>query len=121
MYEDTMERLVNYIDLPLTPENCEKFGTGYSFSNIETKKISKINKSHIEDGEVARIVHRHRYVVEKMALGILEFKESLDEKDLLAAEDKIHYFLDRFFMSRFAANVLCHQHCKNTINTVHIV
>ena len=49
MYEDTMERLVNYIDLPLTPENCEKFGTGYSFIKIETKKklkkISKINKT----------------------------------------------------------------------------
>jgi len=89
MYEETFERLIIFVDMPLTADTCTAF-----------------------DAEVARIVHRHRYVVEKMALGILEFKESLEAKELMAAEDKIHYFLDRFFMNRFAANVLCHQHCN---------
>ena len=98
MYEETFDRLITYIDLPLTAENCSKFDT-----------------------EVARIVHRHRYVVEKMAIGILEFKEGIESKELMAAEDKIHYFLDRFFMNRFAANVLCHQHCKSQAACVTLI
>jgi len=65
------------------------------------------------DKEVANIIQRHRYVVEQMAVGIMEYKETLEDKEIAVAEDKIHYFLDRFFMNRFGAKLLCHQHLQH--------
>ena len=35
-----------------------------------------------------------------MAIGKLEYKETLEDKEIAPAEDKIHYFLDRFYRSR---------------------
>ena len=68
------------------------------------------------DLEINRIIHRHRYVIEKLGIGIAEFRDNLnlkDSKELTQAEEKIHYFLDRFLINRTAAKLLCHQHCKH--------
>ena len=92
-YETTLEKLLPFIDMPLNGESCALF-----------------------DKEVANIIQRHRYVVEQMAVGIMEYKETLEDKEIAVAEDKIHYFLDRFFMNRFAAKLLCHQHRKFVTN-----
>ena len=91
-YETTLEKLLPFIDMPLNGESCALF-----------------------DREVANIIQRHRYVVEQMAVGIMEYKETLEDKEIAVAEDKIHYFLDRFFMNRFGAKLLCHQHRKFSI------
>lgn len=92
-YETTLEKLLPFIDMPLNGESCALF-----------------------DKEVANIIQRHRYVVEQMAVGIMEYKETLEDKEIAVAEDKIHYFLDRFFMNRFGAKLLCHQHRKFTFD-----
>jgi len=89
-YENTLEKLLPFIDMPLNGESCALF-----------------------DKELEKNLHQHRYVVEQMAVGIMEYKETLEDKEIAVAEDKIHYFLDRFFMNRFGAKLLCHQHLQH--------
>lgn len=58
-----------------------------------------------------RIRNRHTHVVETMAQGILEMKESATEKgEQLYVENQIQYFLDRFYMSRISIRMLINQH-----------
>ena len=54
------------------------------------------------------IVDRHADVVQNLAMGILQVKEScgIDNK----TERKIQYFLDRFLMSRISIRMLINQH-----------
>ena len=57
---------------------------------------------------------RHTNVVQTMAQGVLELKEShtVDKQTDMA----IQYFLDRFYMSRISMRMLIHQ-VRNTIKT----
>ncbi|CAH0404354.1 unnamed protein product [Chilo suppressalis] len=58
-----------------------------------------------------RLVHirnRHADVVQTMAQGVLELKES-HEVDV-GTENSIQYFLDRFYMSRISIRMLINQH-----------
>ena len=50
--------------------------------NFFIKQHIKNNHIPNEDQTIKKIVHRHNYVVELMALGIMEYKESLDPKGL---------------------------------------
>jgi len=54
------------------------------------------------------IQNRHNNVVQTMAQGVLELREShqLDNQTYMA----IQYFLDRFYMSRISIRMLIHQH-----------
>ncbi|CAH0761506.1 unnamed protein product [Diatraea saccharalis] len=58
-----------------------------------------------------RLIHirnRHADVVQTMAQGVLELKES-HEVDV-GTENSIQYFLDRFYMSRISIRMLINQH-----------
>lgn len=57
-----------------------------------------------------KIRNRHSDVVQTMAQGVLELKDS-HEIDL-HTENSIQYFLDRFYMSRIGIRMLINQHSK---------
>jgi len=57
-----------------------------------------------------KIRNRHTDVVQTMAQGVLELKESHDVD--IQTENSIQYFLDRFFMSRISIRMLINQHSK---------
>lgn len=56
------------------------------------------------------IRNRHADVVQTMAQGVLELKES-HEVDA-GTEHSIQYFLDRFYMSRISIRMLINQHSE---------
>ena len=58
---------------------------------------------------------RHSHVVQTMAQGVLELRDShtVDNKTEMA----IQYFLDRFYMSRISMRMLIHQARNMVINT----
>ncbi|CBY35421.1 unnamed protein product [Oikopleura dioica] len=95
MIQETLENLLPFTDQPAT-ENV----------------ISKFN-SKLED-----YIHRHRTAFDEVALAILEFKDEqveMAEKglttfDLDDAEEKVHYFLDRYFTTLVSTNLIIHQH-----------
>lgn len=55
-----------------------------------------------------KIRNRHTDVVQTMAQGVLELKESHDVD--IQTENSIQYFLDRFLMSRISIRMLINQH-----------
>lgn len=57
---------------------------------------------------LVKIRNRHTDVVETMAQGVLELKESHDVDS--HTEHSIQYFLDRFYMSRISIRMLINQH-----------
>ena len=63
----------------------------------------------------ASLIHirdRHSDVVQTMAHGILELKESQNGHVEPSMETSIQYFLDRFYMSRISIRMLINQHSK---------
>lgn len=57
-----------------------------------------------------KIRNRHSDIVQTMAQGVLELKDSHDVD--VQTENSIQYFLDRFFMSRISIRMLINQHSK---------
>ncbi|KAK7092947.1 pyruvate dehydrogenase (acetyl-transferring) kinase, mitochondrial-like isoform X2 [Littorina saxatilis] len=57
---------------------------------------------------LCHIRNRHSNVVETMAQGILELKEAYGIES--STENRIQYFLDRFYMSRISIRMLINQH-----------
>ncbi|XP_050669242.1 pyruvate dehydrogenase (acetyl-transferring) kinase, mitochondrial isoform X2 [Leptidea sinapis] len=57
---------------------------------------------------LAHIRNRHADVVQTMAQGVLELKESHEVDP--GVENSIQYFLDRFYMSRISIRMLINQH-----------
>lgn len=57
-----------------------------------------------------RVRNRHSDVVQTMAQGVMELKEShpVDQQ----MDNSIQYFLDRFYMSRISIRMLINQHSK---------
>lgn len=77
---------------------------------IEFEKIREENenKMAVKFGEtLKKIRSRHDTVVETMAQGIIELKESHGED---ALHPSIQYFLDRFYMNRIGIRTLITQH-----------
>lgn len=90
MYEDTLEEVLLY----------EKADS----KDLEVREKFQKNLSSI--------VNRHRSVVEQVAHAVMEYKVVVDEHSGMRTidEEKMQYFLDRFYMSRIAIRVLINQH-----------
>lgn len=58
-----------------------------------------------------KIRNRHADVVPTMAKGVIELRESHPVDQTI--EHRIHYFLDRFYMSRIGIRMLINQHSKD--------
>lgn len=82
-------------------------------------EVLVFEKSNAKDSNVrsdflyslSSIVNRHRSVVEQVAHAVMEYKEHVMESGIRTIdEEKMQYFLDRFYMSRIAIRVLINQH-----------
>jgi len=84
-YSQTLEELVAFKELPEDEKTLANF----------TEAINIISK-------------RHANVVQTMAQGVLELRDS--QKVDNQTENSIQYFLDRFYMSRISIRMLLNQH-----------
>lgn len=87
-----------------------------SFEEIIEFEKAEINSKTLEHfcDSLVMIRNRHADVVETMAQGVLELKESHDIDH--HTEHSIQYFLDRFYMSRISIRMLINQHSKLLFN-----
>lgn len=76
---------------------------------FEKKEVNQNTLSYFCD-TLVKIRNRHADVVETMAQGVLELKESHDVDH--HTEHSIQYFLDRCYMSRISIRMLINQHSK---------
>lgn len=80
---------------------------------IEFEKVdpSPKNLEHFVQA-LTMIRDRHSDVVQTMAQGVLELKESQDGRVENKMEVSIQYFLDRLYMSRISIRMLINQHSE---------
>lgn len=88
-YAKSFEEVIDFEKSEPTTDNLEKFCS---------------TLIHIRD--------RHTDVVQTMANGILELKESQNNLVEPGMETSIQYFLDRFYMSRISIRMLINQHSE---------
>ena len=67
---------------------------------------------------LCNIRNRHLTVVENMAQGVLEMKGATDVAPHI--EDRIQYFLDRFYLNRISIRTLIHQHCEYNTSVISV-
>lgn len=81
-----------------------------SFEEILHFERAEISQSTLDKfcQALVKIRNRHADVVQTMAQGVLELKDSHDVD--LQTESSIQYFLDRFLMSRISIRMLINQH-----------
>lgn len=112
-------RLANIMkEIALLPENLLRMPSVVavndwyirSFQEIIEFEKTEANEKTLEHfcNELVKIRNRHSDVVETMAQGVLELKESHDVDH--HTEHSIQYFLDRFYMSRISIRMLINQH-----------
>lgn len=77
----------------------------YEKSDVENENVRSQFTNSLQS-----ILNRHRSVVEQVAHGVMEYKEGIENGSKVIEEEKIQYFLDRFYMSRIAIRVLINQH-----------
>lgn len=112
-------RLANIMkEIHLLPDNLLKMPSVGIVNNLYATSFEEI--IHFEKVEVnettldkfcqalIKIRNRHTDVVQTMAQGVLELKESHDVD--VQTENSIQYFLDRFLMSRISIRMLINQH-----------
>ncbi|XP_032691440.1 pyruvate dehydrogenase (acetyl-transferring) kinase, mitochondrial isoform X2 [Odontomachus brunneus] len=112
-------RLANIMkEIHLLPDNLLKMPSVGIVNNLYATSFEEI--IHFEKVEInhnnlykfcqalIKIRNRHTDVVQTMAQGVLELKESHDVD--VQTENSIQYFLDRFFMSRISIRMLINQH-----------
>nr|CAB3264755.1 [Pyruvate dehydrogenase (acetyl-transferring)] kinase isozyme 2, mitochondrial [Phallusia mammillata] len=85
-----------------------------SFEDVIAFDKNKTDPSNMErfNKVLQVIIQRHRNVVETMAHGIMEWKENCNDVQTQTEDyqDKIQYFLDRFYTSRIGIRILINQH-----------
>jgi len=77
----------------------------------EKSDVKNENVRHQFTNSMTNILNRHRSVVELVAHGVMEYKENTRTIE----EEKIQYFLDRFYISRIAIRFLINQHGKEFV------
>ncbi|CAG0896522.1 unnamed protein product [Cyprideis torosa] len=119
LHQELPVRLANIMaEIDLLPEtllempSVKLVQSWYERSFEELMPFAKMNPdSQVLDNfcdVLVRIRNRHSSVVQTMAEGILELKESHAVDS--ATEGSIQYFLDRFYMSRISIRMLINQH-----------
>ncbi|KHJ84450.1 hypothetical protein OESDEN_15836, partial [Oesophagostomum dentatum] len=83
---------------------CESFEDLLKYENAPAS-IENINAFN---DQLQTILKRHAHVVETMAEGLIELRET-DGVDI-ASEKGIQYFLDRFYINRISIRMLQNQH-----------
>ncbi|CAH0552107.1 unnamed protein product [Brassicogethes aeneus] len=112
-------RLANIMkEIALLPENLLRMPSVTAVNDWYMRSFQEIiefEKREASDktlehfcSELVKIRNRHTDVVETMAQGVLELKESHDVDH--HTEHSIQYFLDRFYMSRISIRMLINQH-----------
>ncbi|KAK4884636.1 hypothetical protein RN001_000907 [Aquatica leii] len=112
-------RLANIMkEIALLPENLLRMPSVHavhdwymrSFQEILEFEKTEDNPSNLKRfcDSLVKIRNRHSDVVETMAQGVLELKESHDVDH--QTEHSVQYFLDRFYMSRISIRMLINQH-----------
>ena len=76
----------------------------------EKSDVKNENVRHQFTSSMTNILNRHRSVVELVAYGVMEYKGTRTIE-----EEKIQYFLDRFYISRIAIRFLINQHGKEFV------
>ncbi|XP_012142777.1 pyruvate dehydrogenase kinase isoform X1 [Megachile rotundata] len=112
-------RLANIMkEIHLLPDNLLKTPSvgiinnlyATSFEDIMQFEKVEVNETTLDKfcQTLVKIRNRHKDIVETMAQGVLELKESYDVD--AQTEHNIQYFLDRFLMSRISIRMLINQH-----------
>ncbi|XP_050426263.1 pyruvate dehydrogenase (acetyl-transferring) kinase, mitochondrial isoform X2 [Adelges cooleyi] len=113
-------RLANIMkEIHLLPDNLLKMPSVNLVNNWYAQSFKDVLEFEIDDGltestlskftqALVKIRNRHSDVVQTMAQGVLELKES--HKIDTHTENSIQYFLDRFYMSRIGIRMLINQH-----------
>ncbi|XP_076257778.1 pyruvate dehydrogenase kinase isoform X1 [Rhynchophorus ferrugineus] len=112
-------RLANIMkEIALLPENLLRMPSVVAVNDWYIRSFQEILEFEKKDpnpdilehfcSELVKIRNRHSDVVETMAQGVLELKESHDVD--CHTEHSIQYFLDRFYMSRISIRMLINQH-----------
>lgn len=112
-------RLANIMkEINLLPDNLLRMPSVSMVNDWYVRSFSEIlefEKTDVTDKvldrfcqSLVKIRNRHTDVVQTMAQGVLELKEShkIDQQ----TENSIQYFLDRFYMSRISIRMLINQH-----------
>nr|CAI5860040.1 unnamed protein product [Callosobruchus analis] len=112
-------RLANIMkEIALLPENLLRMPSVVAVNDWYIRSFQEILEFEKKEpdaetlehfcNELVKIRNRHSDVVETMAQGVLELKESQDVDH--HTEHSIQYFLDRFYMSRISIRMLINQH-----------
>ncbi|KAK2584818.1 hypothetical protein KPH14_007131 [Odynerus spinipes] len=112
-------RLANIMkEIHLLPDNLLKMPSVGIVNNLYATSFEEIihfEKAEVNDSTLdkfcqalIKIRNRHTDVVQTMAQGVLELKDSYDVD--VQTQNSIQYFLDRFFMSRISIRMLINQH-----------
>ncbi|XP_050530106.1 pyruvate dehydrogenase (acetyl-transferring) kinase, mitochondrial [Daktulosphaira vitifoliae] len=113
-------RLANIMkEIHLLPDNLLKMPSVGLVNNWYAQSFKEVIEFEIDDGfndetllkftqTLVKIRNRHSDVVQTMAQGVLELKDSF--KIDAHTENSIQYFLDRFYMSRIGIRMLINQH-----------
>lgn len=113
-------RLANIMkEFSLLPENLLQMPSVMTVQNwylrsfeeiLSFEKVKSESKSNLEDfcETLIKIRNRHSNVVQTMAQGVIELKES-NQVDT-QTEHSIQYFLHRFYLSRISIRMLINQH-----------
>ncbi|KAJ8976688.1 hypothetical protein NQ317_018201, partial [Molorchus minor] len=112
-------RLANIMkEIALLPENLLRMPSVVAVNDWYIRSFQEIIEFEKKDpntatlehfcNELVKIRNRHSDVVETMAQGVLELKDSYEVDH--HTEHSIQYFLDRFYMSRISIRMLINQH-----------
>jgi pyruvate dehydrogenase kinase 2/3/4 len=86
----------------------QSFEEVLEFEDVDENNLSIINRF---TQQLDHIQRRHMTVVETMARGVMEMKEqAATDVTLHNIEDRVQYFLDRFYLMRISIRMLIHQH-----------
>lgn len=114
-------RLANIMkEIALLPDNLLRMPSVNLVSSWYVKSFEEIIEFEKSDAnptnykrfcqQLNQIRDRHSDVVQTMAQGIMELKDSKDGQIEPATEMSIQYFLDRLYMSRISIRMLINQH-----------